>query len=137
MPTIRNIMAGILLLPGPVATRIAVKQSSRTFLFAVNKSKFETAASNLQALNLGLLVYLEGKSSAVFVKKLPSEIGPILAREECRDLCNLYEYTQRFNMMSPKSITNTCSQSNPSLVDTIIASGLVAPELFRGGGEQN
>ncbi len=123
--TLRNIMAGILLLPGRVATRIAVRQSSRS-LFSVNKTRFECAAADLQTLNLGALVYLEGRSTtAVFVKKLPSEVGPILAEEHCSDLCNLYEYTQRFYTKSPKSITN-----NPNLVDAIIQSGRVAPEVL-------
>ncbi len=122
-------MSGILLLPGPIATSISVKQSSKLFLFALNKSKFETASNKLEALNLGKLVYLHGKFSPVFIKKLPSEMGPLLAREECQDLCSLEEYSGRFEMVPPKSITN--NPRCPELINTVINMGLVAPELFR------
>ncbi len=128
-PTIRNIMSGILLLPGPVATSLAVKQSSRIFLFALNKSKFEMAANKLKALNLGSLVYLHGKKVPVFIKKLPTEIGPLLAADGCQDLCTLDEYTARFQSVPPKSITS--NPHNPGLMNSIIERGLVAPELFR------
>ena len=127
-PTIRNIMAGILLLPGPIATITSVKQSSTVFLFALNKSKFETAANKLQALDLGSLVYLHGRSSPVFVKKLPGEMGPLLARDDCKDLCTIEEYKMRFELPPPKSITHNARCVN--LVETVIDMGLVAPELF-------
>ena len=123
-PSIRNIMAGILLNAGPMATPDSVKKSSRIFLFAMSNVKFENAANKLQALGLGSLVFLRGgKTAPVFIKRLPSEVGPILGQEGFEDLCNHEEYSERFACPSPGSITKTMKQ-------TVVSMGLVAPELF-------
>ena len=119
-------MSGLLLTAGPISTVDSVKKSSRIFLFSISKSKFETAASRLQALDLGTLKHLSGKHrhSAVFVKRLPSDVEPILVLDECQDLCTIEEYTERFERRPPGSIT-------PSLQNIAIAAGWVSPELFK------
>ena len=95
------------------------------FLFSISKTKFETAASKLQALNLGLLKHLGGKhrQSAVFIKRLPSEAEVILSREDCQDLCNIEEYQERFAMPSPGSIKE-------SLKEIVVTAGWVPREHF-------
>ena len=122
-------MAGALLLNGPVVTMESLKKSSSVFLLAVNLSKFEAASNKLQALNLGSLRYLRGNKFPVFVKKTPSDIAPYLTQGECEDLCSLEEYTERFNLPAPNSITR--NPRAPNLVETIVSMGLVAPELFQ------
>ena len=116
-------MAGILLSAGPIATIDSVKKSSRIFLFAMSKNKFETAAGKLQALHLGALHFLKGKQSPVFIKRLPSEVGPLLLEGNCEDLCNEEEYVERFSLPSPMSITDHVKEA-------VISMGWVSRELF-------
>ncbi len=124
-PSIRNIMTGLLLSAGPIATLNSVKKSSRIFLFSVSKNKFEIAANRLQSLNLGTLQYLRsGNKAPVWVKKLPVEVAPILAQGGCDDLCNVEEYAQRFELPCPMSVTE-------KMKDAMVAMGLVSPELFK------
>ncbi len=125
MASIRNIMAGVLLAPGPVSTRLTVKNMSPAFKLSVSKAKFMSAANQLQSDNLGVLVVLDRISSQahVFVKKTPNEIHDLLLLKQHSDLCTPEEYFTRYIMPTPVSVTErmkTC----------MIDRGLVSAESF-------
>ena len=126
MASIRNIMAGVLLAPGPVSTRLTVKNMSPAFKLAVSKAKFMSAANQLQSTNFGSLILLEQISSQahVFVKCPPSEASYLLQLDEHRDLCTLEEYSQRYAMPTPMSVTLKMQQC-------MIERGLVPAESFK------
>ena len=119
-------MAGILLNAGPIATQRSVRKISKTFVVTVTKAKFEKAAQRLQAANLGRLVFLRSNSAlGVFIKLKPDEIRHLLVLPENADLCTIEEYTMRYNMLPPASIT-------PAIKTTLVNLGEVGPDLFEG-----
>ncbi len=58
----------------------------------------------LEEANLGRLVKVlcGNRANEIFIKKLPSEIGPALEGNE--DLCSFENYSLKFYMPSPSSI---------------------------------
>lgn len=102
-PKLRNIMSGILLTPGPISTRKAVKSLSSVFNLSVTKTKFEAAAKNLVTANLGTnLSDLGSKHSfTIFLKKKPDEIREFLQLPENADLCSIEEYIERYHLKTP------------------------------------
>ena len=117
-------MAGILLNAGPVATQRSVRKISKTFVVTVTKAKFEKAAQRLQAANLGRVVFLRSNGAlGVFIKLKPEEIRHMLALPENTDLCTIEEYTMRYNMSPPASIT-------PTIKATLVNIGEVGPDCF-------
>ena len=125
VPAVKNVMAGVLLTPGPVSTHTAFKSLSRVFNMAINKAKYLSAARKLQDAGLGMLVVLENISSQshVFVKKMPSEAQAILERDRSAYLCTPAEYEQRFYLPPMKSVT-------PRIQQSLIQMGYVAEGLF-------
>ena len=124
-------MAGLLLTAGPVATRKSVNGLSRMFRFLVTSAKFEAAASKLQEAHLGHMVSLKGSAVAwkgnVFIKKPPAEARQIL--ESNAALCvTLEEYTQRYHMPTPASVT-------PKIKAGLVQLGLVPSTLFEMDGQ--
>lgn len=125
-PKLRNIMSGILLAPGPVATHKAVKSLSSVFNLAVTKTKFETAAQKLQASGLGQLVTLQGvaRVPVVFVKKVPEEMARYLQLPGNGDLCSASDYELRFHMPTPSyNLTDKVKGS-------LIQMGLISADMF-------
>ena len=118
-------MAGILLVPGPIAVHRAVKNMSPTFNLAVNKSKFLHAASELQNANFGSLHLVQDISvhSHVFVKKELEFVKQLLALKENSDLCEPEEYAQRYLMPSPATVMQC-------MIDKVIEMGLVSASSF-------
>ena len=118
-------MAGILLVPGPIAVHRAVKNMSPTFNLAVNKSKFLHAARELQNANFGSLHLIQDISvhSHVFVKKELGVAKQLLTLEENTDLCDPEEYAQRYLMPSPSTVMQC-------MVDKVIKMGLVPASSF-------
>ena len=122
-PSIRNVMSGILLNAGPIATQLSVRKISQTFVVTVTKAKFEKAAQRLQAANLGRVVQLRTNSS-VFIKWKPEKMHHLLALPENADLCTVEEYTTRYYMASPASIKE---KTKAALVEL----GEVAADAFQ------
>ena len=108
-PHVRNIMSGILLVPGPVTTMRSLRGLSGVFNNAINKAKFLTAAKRLENGNLGRLVSLDRsfQSLNVFVKLPPEEMQPLLQIKENSDLCSDELYTRKYVSPSPATISNT------------------------------
>ncbi len=102
LATVKNMMSGVLLAPGPVSTHLSVKGLSPTFNLAISKAKFMAAANQLQAANLGSLVVLDNisRSAHVFVKKPPEEV-----RGQLQDFATDEEYSDRFSL-PPASTVN-------------------------------
>ena len=94
-------MSGILLAPGPVATHKAVKSLSGVFNLAVTKTKFETAAKQLESCNLGRLISVPGRGKVVFVKKNVEEALLVLQLSQNADLCTVGEYKMRYDLPVP------------------------------------
>ena len=90
----------------------------------VSKSKFLSAASQLEEANLGTVVVLErvSRSSHVFVKKSLDEAAAILTLPENVGYCTVEEYAMRFQMSMPTTIT---SKMRICLIDR----GLLSPEF--------
>lgn len=126
MASTKNIMTGVLLAPGPISTRLTVKNMSPAFKLAISKAKFLSAAKHLQDACLGSLVVLEKVSSQahVFVKKPPDEMCVLLQAETHRHLCTDEEYKERFEMPTPVSVTDKMQQC-------LIEMGLVESSWFR------
>ncbi len=125
-PTARNIMAGVLLSPGPIAIADSVRKTSKTFLFSMSVSKFESAANKLQTMNLGTVVHLRsGKKTPVFIKKSPDDIAPILAAGGYEDLCSIGEYVERYMLPIPRSISQ-----RTKYVETLVNMGVLVPEML-------
>ena len=122
-PSPKNVQSGVLLSPGPVSVLQAVQGLSGVFHNAVTKQKFLTAASKLQAANLGSLVVLEGISRQchVFVKKPPAEVEAVINSE---DLCSYGEYVQQYMVASSKAISEKIKQH-------VVLMGLVPAEVFQ------
>ena len=119
--TKRTLMAAILQIAGPVATTTAVTWGYK-FLRMLTKTQFEAAAKDLQAISMGTLVSspnTRGGPSLIFVKKHPSFVGEILAKNP--DLCTHLFYIERFVLPVSKAIGN-------NTVDRLIAHGFVTPE---------
>ena len=98
-------MAAILQTKGPVVTPRVVK-SVWTFLNMMTSIQFEKAAKELQTLNLGTLVMMKGKrgkTTPVFVKRSPAEVGTVLVMNE--DLCTLSYYESRYSGSVSKTVT--------------------------------
>ena len=99
-------MAAILQTNGPVVTPKVVKNNWK-FLRMLTTIQFEKAAKELQALNLGtihvLIIGKLGKTMLVFVKRLPAEVGAVLAMNE--DLCTLSYYESRYSESVSKTVT--------------------------------
>ncbi len=121
----RNVMSGILLASGPVSTRVTVKNLSSAFNLAVTKTKFLSAAKQLEEANIGHLILLKELSlkAHFFVKRQPDEVRDILLQPCNQDLCTFQEYEQRFFSPSPSTIT-------PKMQQTLVAQGFVPPGLF-------
>ena len=118
-------MAGILHVPGPIAVHLAVKNLSPAFNVGVNKAKFLSAASNLEAANFGSLVVLDDISASthVFIKKEPSTIQYLLQSQENQDLCSIEEYHQRYTSPCPSTVKQT-------IEDKVKERGLVPAASF-------
>ena len=120
----RNIMAAILQTKGPVVTPRVVKNVWK-FLHMMTSTQFDKAANELQVLNLGKFVMIKvkrGRTSPVFVKRSPAEVGTVLAMNE--DLCTLSYYESRYNQSVSKSVTLSVRAQLASL-------GLVAAKQLR------
>ena len=94
-------MSGILLAPGPVATHKAVKSLSGVFNLAVTKTKFETAAKQLESCNLGRLITVPGRGKVVFVKRNLEEASQVLQLPQNANLCTVGEYKMRYDLPVP------------------------------------
>ncbi len=125
MPGPKNITAGILLTAGPVSTHTAFKSQSRVFNMSINKAKYLGAAQKLQDLGLGTLVVLENIScnTKVFVKKMPSEVRPIMEANPSMFLFSPMDYEKRFYMPPSKTLSNKIQKH-------LVESGLVPQQLF-------
>ena len=119
-------MSGILLTPGPAATRKAVKSLSQVFNLSVTKAKFEAAANKLHAANLGMFMTNVGNNRVnLFLKKSPEEARDILLMAENSDLCTPEEYEQRFRLKTRSySLTS-------STVTYLVKSGFVSADHFK------
>ena len=121
-PTVRGIMAGILLAPGPVTLHKSVQGLSRIFNVAVTKTKYVSAANKLQAANFGVLTSVGGKQH-IFVKRPPAEAQNLLMMKENSDLATIEEYEHRYNGQSSAAITQ-------KIKDSLVQQGLVPPGTF-------
>ena len=121
LATVKNMLSGVLLSPGPVSTHLSVKGLSPTFNLGVNKAKFMAAANQLVAANLGSLVILENisRSAHVFVKKTPEEVVGRL-----QDFATEQEYAQRFELAPASTITL-------KMQEELIKLGYVPAEHFK------
>ena len=116
-------MAGILLSAGPVSTQISVKRTSHVFVFSVNKSRFEAAARKLETANFGTFGFLKGNQTGFFLKKRPEEVGHLLQMNDNADLCTSEEYSERFHLNPPASIT-------PKIKTSLVNQGLVPAGIW-------
>ena len=123
-PSTRGIMAGILHIPGPIATKITVKGLSRVFNNSVNIPKFVAAAKKLQDMGLGTLTSSSAqKLGDVFIKASPEEVRPILQMRENADLCTPLEYERRYRRRPPSTVSD-------KLKGKLVQLGLVPEHLF-------
>ncbi len=121
-PTVRNVMIGILLSPGPVCNLKVVQGLSRVYNSSVNKTKFISAAKKLEQASFGSLVAaLKGE---IFVKKVPEEVGNLLQLKENEGLCTFAEYRYRFGLPTPAKVTQ-------KLRDALIEMGAVPALHFK------
>ena len=118
-------MSGILLAAGPVSTRLTVKNLSSAFNLAVTKTKFMSAAKQLEAANLGRLVLLEdiSRTAHIFVKRPPAEAHEIFLQRANQDLCTPTEYEQRYHANAPTTITDRMRES-------LVSRGIVPAGVF-------
>ena len=124
MASHKNIMTAILLVPGPIATHLNVKNMSPAFRLGVSKSKFMSAATQLQSSGLGSIVVLRISAQAhVFVKRPPHEMSSLLELDEYRGLCSEPEYMERFSLPMPASVT-------PKMKQCLVELGIIPQELF-------
>ena len=121
-------MTGILLAPGAVASHKAVKSLSRVFNLAVTKTKFETAAKQLQSMNFGALVMAQVRGKIVFVKRDPVEVMHLLELPENKDLCTAAEYRRRYHEPIPSY--NLGPKARENLLQ--MGLGLVPSQLLPG-----
>ncbi len=120
-------MSGILLAPGPVATHKAVKSLSSVFNLAVTKTKFETAAKQLQSSDLGALITVQApgaRAPMVFVKKNPAEVAHLLQLPDNKNLCTLTEYQYRYDMPTPSY------NISAKVRESLLKMGVVVPQLL-------
>ncbi len=113
-PSTRGIMSGVLLSPGPVSTKVTVQGISRVFNNAVNKAKFQVAASKLQEAGFGELKETPSsnqRSATVFIKKPPEYVMGLLQVKENSDLCTIEEYAMRFSSPPPSTLSMSLRQS--------------------------
>ena len=106
-------MSGVLLSPGPIATKVTVQGVSRVFNNAVNKAKFLAAAGKLQEAGFGELKdvsNLSGQKVMVFIKKPPEEVVDIVQMKGNSDLCTWEEYEMRFRLPPPATISKRLRQ---------------------------
>ena len=94
----------------------------------VTKEKFETAGRRLEAAQMGVFGYISGKALGYFLKKTPEGIRPFLLMEDYRDLCTMVEYSERYRLAPPASITDNMKRS-------LIYQGLVPTEFFGSSPE--
>ena len=93
------------------------------FLLSVTKSKFVNAAQRLVSANLGTLMQVT-KKLQIFIKRTPDEMAPLLQLPEIGDLCTISEYSNRFNLAPPATITKKMQKM-------LIDKGLVKAEYFK------
>ena len=118
-------MAGILCTHGPVSTLKSVQRLSRIFNTAVRKTRFLSAANQLQDAQLGKLVVLEGVGkSLIFIKKEPAQARELLTLPQNSDLCTPEEYEERFSKPPSCVITE-------KLMTILISLGHVPAEHFK------
>ncbi|XP_072016032.1 uncharacterized protein [Amphiura filiformis] len=126
--TSRSIMSAILLMSGPACTHQAMNSNGPRMLRHITRSQFTSAATKLQDDGLGSLVVLQHNhltrqsSQHVFIKKPPGIALEGLMRN--KDLCQIEEYTLRYNMRPPASIIR---KWKPKLVEL----GFVPEDHFK------
>ena len=105
--TMTDIMAAILMTPGPVTTHDLLLRYGPSCLRSpwTKKTQFVEAAMALQSYKLGSLVEIPNGSrfSSIFVKARPSEAGMGLSANP--ELGTLEKYTKRCNMAIPPCIS--------------------------------
>ena len=108
----RGIMSGVLLSHGPVSTNVTVQGLSHVFSIAVNKAKFEAAASKLQEAGFGELkeIRCSNRRSTVFIKKPPEYVMGLLQLKEYTELCTTDEYVMRFSSPPPSTLSMSLRQ---------------------------
>lgn len=121
-PSTRGIMSGILLSPGPIATKESVKGVSRCFHSAVNNVKFLAVATKLDEAGFGWLQQM-GQSVKVFVKRPPEQMYELLQRKENQDLCTVDEYDVRYRL----PLTTTISKQ---VQDQLVQLNIVKEEMI-------
>ncbi len=119
---IKDIVQGILLTPGPVATSKAVKYAKMSLIYISNQ-QFLDAAKELEQRNFGTLVQVStsSRSLQVFLKKTPQEAEPAL--NAYPEFCDLETYTKRYKKGSSKAISF-------QLRAQLVSMKLVPPEHF-------
>lgn len=126
MASNKNIMTAVLLTPGPISTRLTVKNMSPAFRLGVSKSKFMNAANQLQSAGLGSLVLLDKISAQahMFVKKPPHEMRVLLESDEHTQLnCTEEEYAHRYHSSLPASVTYRMKES-------LVEMGILSQQAF-------
>ena len=119
-------MVGVLLTPGPVTTHMSVKRLSQIFNVSLTKTKFMTAANQLEAIGLGKLIVLEqiSNNAHIFVKTPPWQASEVLMMQQNKDLATPSDYAIRYDLPSSAVITDRIKRA---LIDI----GVVPEECFK------
>ena len=120
-PCIGDVKTAIILFPGPVVTHRGFRQSAPRFVRSSTVDEFNAAVDQLTP-QFGSLLYARVAGSAnqtrVFVKRCPHIIA---AKCPTRTLCQLHEYTTKYNLPVHKSVARR-------IKDLLIAQNLITPE---------
>ncbi len=119
-----DVIQGILITPGPVATRKAVRHTKKKLIY-VTCQQFIDAAKALEQRNLGSLVNVQTSSKSlglpVFLKKTPHEAESALNMYP--EFCDVETYTMKYQKGSSKAISF-------QLRARLVSMKLVSPEHF-------
>ncbi len=119
---IQDVMQGVLITPGPVATTKAVKRT-KMVLKNISTREFSDAAKVLENANFGSFVKIPSRGSPrhVFIKKSPQEVHSALSANPA--LCDHRTYGSRYAKSCSKAITF-------ELRSKLVAMKLVSPDHF-------
>ncbi len=122
MVSIKDVVQGVLLTSGPVATLKAVRHTKFSLIY-ISRQQFVDAAKELEQRNFGSLVQVptSSKSLQVFLKKTPQQAEPALNMYP--EFCDVETYAKRFMKGSSKAIPF-------QLRAKLVAMNLVPPEHF-------